>query len=328
MSELYGNTLTNAAPTLSLLIPAYNAARFLPRLLTSAESQVEPFDEIWVYDDNSGDDTVQVAERYGAKVLKGSVNRGCSAGKNALANHVQSDWIHFHDADDELLPNFVSLAKNWIAENRFDVVLFDYEWRDDDTGELLNVRTFDPEDVSRDARSFAIREQINPFCGLYRRKAILSAGGYDEDPSVLFNEDVAFHVRLAFAGLTFAVEQEVSLINYRRGNSMSSANEVKCARAHYNVLRRTLDLPESSRYHKEIALKLWSVAGLLGSLNDWATADDAVNLAARLAPPSPAAGSFWFRSLAQLSPVNALRLREYGIRTLRPRHRKELLTNK
>ena len=307
--------------TLSLLIPAFNASAYLPRLLKSAHAQTQPFDQIWVYDDGSTDDTVEVARKHGANVLEGAVNKGCSVGKNALARHVATDWMHFHDADDELMPNFVELARKWIRRDQFDVVLFDYEWRDEATNDLRLIRRFDPEGAARDPRSYAIREQINPFCGLYRRSAYLQAGGCDEDPTVLYNEDVAFHIRLAFAGLTFAVESEVSIVNYWRENSMSAANRLRCVQAHYHVLRKTLDLNGASAYRKEIGAKLWAVAGLLASLRDWAYADEAVNLAARLAAPSPQAGSAWFRALAKVAPRTALRTREIAIRALRPESR-------
>jgi len=92
--------------TLALCIPAYNAAAYLPRLLTSAVNQAIPFTEILVYDDCSTDSTAAIARSYGANVISGSVNKGCSFGKNALAEKTTCEWIHFHDADDELLPNF------------------------------------------------------------------------------------------------------------------------------------------------------------------------------------------------------------------------------
>jgi glycosyltransferase involved in cell wall biosynthesis len=150
-------------PTLALLIPAYNAAAYLPRLLRSAKNQTEPFDEIWVYDDCSSDETATVAESYGARVVRGATNRGCSAGKNALAARTGADWLHFHDADDELYPNFVALARRWIDDGRFDVVLFAYEERCEASSKPTGLRIFDPLDVHQDARSYAIREQINPF---------------------------------------------------------------------------------------------------------------------------------------------------------------------
>src|SRR5690348_347154 len=86
-------------PTLALCIPAYNAGRYLPRLLRAAHAQEgPPFDEILVYDDCSTDDTAAIAGAYGATVIRGDVNRGCSFGKNQLAQRAVSDWIHFIDA--------------------------------------------------------------------------------------------------------------------------------------------------------------------------------------------------------------------------------------
>jgi glycosyltransferase involved in cell wall biosynthesis len=306
-----------ARPTLALLIPAYNAASHLPRLLASAHAQSEPFDEIWVYDDASSDETAKVAESLGAQVLQGTVNRGCSAGKNALALRARSEWLHFHDADDELMPNFVSLARHWMSEGQHDVVLFPYEERDETTGRLLGARPFDPDDIARDARSYAIREQINPFCGLYRRDVFVAAGGYDEDPEVLFNEDVAMHIQLAFAGLSFAAETAVSIINYQRPDSMSQANQLKCIQAHYAVLRKTATRPGAAAYGAEIASKLWKAAGVLSAYLDWERADAAVALARTLAPDL-FEGSAVFRAMARISPPLALRAREASVRALQP----------
>ena len=227
-------------PTIAMLVPAFNAADYLPRLLEFAVQQAEPFDEIWVYDDCSTDDTAEIAKHYGANVVRGDVKRGCTCAKNILAARTEADWLHFHDADDELGPPFVALARRWTTKGSADVVLFPYEERDDATGKHMGYRMFEPNDVARDPRSYAIREQINPFCGLYRRVAFLRAGGYDEDPVVHYNEDVAMHIRLAFAGLTFAAEKEIAIINHRRSNSMSAANRLKCVQAQYQVMRKTI----------------------------------------------------------------------------------------
>jgi glycosyltransferase involved in cell wall biosynthesis len=307
-----------ARPTLAMLIPAYNAARYLPRLLESAVRQTQPFDEIWVYDDCSSDDTAAIAERYGARVVRGDLNQGCSHGKNRLTAETKCDWIHFHDADDELMPNFVERARVWISDGRFDVVLFAYEWRDDETGETIMYRRFDRQELQRDARSYTIREQINPFCGAYKRQAFLEAGGYDEDPLVLYNEDVALHIRLAFRGLSFSADEAVTVINYRRGNSMSAANGLRCLRAHYHVLRKTADYEGAERCANEISRKLWIAVGGLTAHLDWRTADDAARLAVRLAGLSGVPASRLFRALCYTSPHLAIRVREWLIRAFKP----------
>jgi glycosyltransferase involved in cell wall biosynthesis len=49
------------------------------------KKQQIPFDEILVYNDCSTDDTAVIAREYGATVITGDVNIGCSAGKNSLA---------------------------------------------------------------------------------------------------------------------------------------------------------------------------------------------------------------------------------------------------
>jgi glycosyltransferase involved in cell wall biosynthesis len=313
--------------TLSLCIPAYNAAAYLPRLLRSALAQTIPFDEIWVYDDRSTDQTGEIARQFGAKVVRGDINRGCSHGKNALAEQTTCNWIHFHDADDALYPNFVERAHCWMQlDNPPDIVLFDYEWREDVSNELISVRKFNDAELRRDAIAYSIREQINPFCGLYNRAAYLKAGGYDTDPLVLYNEDVAFHCRMAIAGLRFAAEPTTTIINYRRTASMSAANQAKCARAHFHVMRKVAEVLED-KYTDLIAQNLWSVAGISASYLDWEIADQAVQLASKLNGKTCETLSPRFQFLCYLNPHIAIRLRELCIRLLKPQLRQQVFTS-
>ena len=96
---------------LALRIPVYNASTTLPRLLTSANKQAIHSKEILVYSDCSTNDRAEVAERFGAKVLHGKTNMGCAFGKNGIAVIVESDWLYFHDADDDLMPNFTKVDR-------------------------------------------------------------------------------------------------------------------------------------------------------------------------------------------------------------------------
>lgn len=305
--------------TLALCIPAYQAANHLPRLLKSAKAQEIPFDEVLVYDDASQDNTADVAERFGAKVFRGAANIGCSAGKNALLHQVGSEWIHFHDADDELLPNFTRLAHGWMAREKCpDVVLFNYEYRDDQTKHLIASSDFDAMALQSDPFRYAILNQINPFCGLYRRSRILDVGGYDIDPEILYNEDVAFHCKLAKAGLSFSAEREVSIINYRMQGSMSAANQAKCLRAHVEVMRR-LARDTGDRFATEIQLKLWAAATSLASLQEWSDVDSTVTLANSLSDGIPKNQGRLFSVLSQvLGPRRSFRVREHMIRLFKP----------
>src|ERR1700733_1516638 len=180
------NKFPMSKPTLALCIPAFNAAKFLPRLLNSAKAQKIPFDEIIVCDDASKDETTAITRAHGAKVVSNETNLGCSASKNRALAVASSDWIHFHDADDELLPNFTLLARKWmLMPDAPDVVLFDYEYHDNETGELLSQSNFDDHALQQDPIRYAILNQINPFCGLYRRERLVEIGGHDIEPKIL-----------------------------------------------------------------------------------------------------------------------------------------------
>lgn len=300
--------------TLALCIPAYNAEWCLPRLLESAQKQYILFDEILVYNDCSKDATSKIAEKYGAKVVEGDINRGCSFGKNKLLEVTNCNWVHFHDADDELLPNFTTLAHQWMKKDDCpDVVLFDFEYRDNETNKLLSKSDFNSAKLKKDPIQYAILQQINPFCGLYKVEALRKINGYDIDEKIIYNEDVAFHCKLALAGLSFDAEKEISIINYRIKNSMSNGNQLKCEQAHFEVMRRNAE-KVGNVYGKEIAQKLWANAVILVSLSDSHTSKMAVDLALKLDPNAYKSETLMVRLLAHLNANFAIKLRELMIR--------------
>lgn len=308
--------------TLALCIPAYNAAWCLPRLLESAKKQTIAFDEILVYDDCSTDNTTQIAESYGVKVFRGEKNIGCSAGKNYLLFQTQCEYIHFHDADDELLLNFTTLAHNWMNKpNCPDVVLFDYEYRDNDTKELISKSNFNHEELGNDPIKYAILNQINPFCGLYSVEKLRNVDGYDTHAAILYNEDVAFHCKLAFAGMSFGVEKEVSIINYRINGSMSGANQLKCAQAHFEVMKKNAE-NGGNKYHKEIAFKLWQNAAVLAMYSDWATCKKAIKKAKKLNSNIPYHENIGVKVFSYVNPFLAFLFREFYTRIFKPNLRK------
>jgi glycosyltransferase involved in cell wall biosynthesis len=305
-------------PSLALLIPAYNACAFLPRLLESAARQTEPFDEIWVYDDCSTDNTAEVAKKLGANLVRGDVNRGCTYGKSVLVERTSCDWVHFHDADDLLMPNFVERAHDWTTKQGADVVCFACEERWEDSGELIGVSIPNDRGLLEDPIGYTIRHKINAISGIYRRSSFLSAGGFDLDPEVLFNEDQACHTKLARAGLVFRGDKTVTVINLRRRTSMWTSNQSKALRAHYNVMRKALAGNQGERNKDAIAKNLWDVVGGSASQLDWETADDSALLAISLTGLSTLPPGRVFRNLCRISPRGALRVREWLIRLFKP----------
>jgi glycosyltransferase involved in cell wall biosynthesis len=301
---------------LALLIPARNAEGFIGRLFDSVEAQTEPFDEVLVYDDASHDRTGEVAARRGARVVRSDSNTGPSHGKNALAEITTCEWVHFHDADETLGAEFVSVARAHIRRDQADVVLFGTEDRDFCSGASLGRRVWDDGALGADPVRYAVRETITN-CGVYRRQTFLAAGGFDLDETVKYNEDQAMHLRLALAGLRFCSDPYVGVTVYRRSGSMSSAHPIECARAQVDVLARVAD-QTGRKYAAEIGTRLWHLAGVCGGYSDWEYVRRSLAIAASIGYRDPVAEHWGIRALSRVAPVLAIRGREYLVRSLKP----------
>jgi glycosyltransferase involved in cell wall biosynthesis len=90
---------------LSVIIPAFNAAKTLAASIESILAQRENGIEIVVVDDGSTDKTADVMQSYGDRIVPVfQMNRGASAARNAGLKCSSADLIKFLDADDYLLP--------------------------------------------------------------------------------------------------------------------------------------------------------------------------------------------------------------------------------
>jgi glycosyltransferase involved in cell wall biosynthesis len=94
----------------SILIPAYNAERWLGATIQSALAQTWPRKEIIVVDDGSRDRTFEVAKRFASSSVRvvTQPNGGAVAARNHALALAQGDWIQWLDADDLLDPEKIS----------------------------------------------------------------------------------------------------------------------------------------------------------------------------------------------------------------------------
>jgi glycosyltransferase involved in cell wall biosynthesis len=87
--------------SISVVIPAYNRAIFLPETLKSVFNQSLPPSEVIVVDDGSTDDTGEVLRAYGSQIRTlRQGNRGVSAARNAGVAMASGELLAFLDADD------------------------------------------------------------------------------------------------------------------------------------------------------------------------------------------------------------------------------------
>lgn len=93
--------------TISVIIPAYNADKYLAEAIESALSQTRPAKEIIVVDDASTDRTVEIARSFRTvvRVVKNPSNMGVGVRRNQGVRLAQGDFMAYLDADDKWTPS-------------------------------------------------------------------------------------------------------------------------------------------------------------------------------------------------------------------------------
>ncbi|MGC8751787.1 glycosyltransferase family 2 protein [Hydrotalea sp.] len=209
----------------SLLIPCYNAANFLPRLIESARAQTMPFHEIICYDDASTDETVAVGEALGVKMIRGERNSGPSVGRNRLIQVATGEWLHFHDADDILHPQFVATMTGNILDNQTQLLCdCGTQTNEGKIGNPLATYQINPQ---TDAIAYFLQHIGLAVVGLYNRAFLLQHGVYFNE-QLRYNEDPDFHLRLALAGARFQSVPETLVYVIGHANSSSARHWWSC----------------------------------------------------------------------------------------------------
>ena len=105
-------------PSISVVIPAYNAARFLAATLESVLAQSYPVSECIVVDDGSVDSTADIVGEFEARVtLVSQTNQGVAAARNRGVLEATSELIAFCDADDVWRKDKLELQVQALAED-------------------------------------------------------------------------------------------------------------------------------------------------------------------------------------------------------------------
>ena len=139
---------------LDIIVPAYNAERYIKTCLDSVLSQKTKWNyRIIVIDDGSTDKTGQILDKYEndkrVKIIH-QENRGFSGARNRGLNELDSRYVIFLDSDDILLPNSIELFLNKANELNAAVVEggFAYISEDGKHGKIEKHREgiFNPEE--------------------------------------------------------------------------------------------------------------------------------------------------------------------------------------
>lgn len=192
---------TEFDPKISVVMPAYNAAHFLPRVLTPLIEMLKAGEvaEVLVVDDQSTDNTAALAEEMGARVLVTPKNGGPGLARNLAAEHAVGDILWLVDSDVIAWPGGAALIKDAFADPDVDAVFGSYD--DTPAGqEWLSkyknlTHRYHHQIANREASTFWAG------CGALRKSRFLEIGGFDVEtykvPSI---EDIELGYRIRAAG--------------------------------------------------------------------------------------------------------------------------------
>jgi glycosyltransferase involved in cell wall biosynthesis len=238
--------------TVSVIVPAYDSAKFIARALDSVFAQTFPDYEVIIINDGSPDtEELEIAlEPYRKRIvyLK-QENGGPGKARNNGIRCAQGKYVAFLDSDDSMLPECLETQLALFEKDHsLDLVYSDLLLKGDSP---LSGKTFMETAPSMGEATFdaVLTEkcQIPTSAVIARKQALLDAGLFDE--SLFRAEDYDLWLRLAHLGKKIGYQRKILGIRCIHSAALSS-DESKMLIAWMHVLKkldRTLHLTDQSR---------------------------------------------------------------------------------
>jgi GT2 family glycosyltransferase len=274
-------------PKTALLIPCYNAERYLPSLKRQIENLKPAFDEVLLVDDGSTDRTVERGRELGLKIEPLGTNRGPGAARNAAAKRTNAEWIHFHDADDELHANYLEKTLP-MARVDVDVVLSSSDFVQETDRRFIMRWSFDADAWSQNPMAEAVRTGVNTTSSLIRKTKFDEIGGFNEEKRCW--EDGDMHLRLALAGARFMTVPDVLCTSLRHSRG-TSGNRLYCHHCRLAFLREyTKNVPTIPAI--DLLTEIIKTATWLNEEGDSNGVNESLNLALKMGWKGPVTKNF------------------------------------
>jgi glycosyltransferase involved in cell wall biosynthesis len=166
-------------PLVSILVPCFNAERWIAEAIESALAQTWPEKEVIVMDDGSTDRSLDIIKRFDGRIRwETGPNRGSNATRNRLLALARGEWLQYLDADDYLLPEKLARQVEFACEHPNVAVIYSpVAWKRVENGTVVCTETPIPE--PRDPWILLALWRLPQTGGaLWKKSVLVSAGGW------------------------------------------------------------------------------------------------------------------------------------------------------
>lgn len=210
-------------PRVSVVIPAYTAARFIEATLDSVAAQTYRDFELVIVDDGSPDDTKAVVDRWlertgtpGQCVRR--PNGRIAAARNTGLRAAKGELIALLDHDDSWTPDKLGLC---VAEfdAHPDTVLVGHHLDVVSGGKVVRTEYKGPAVPNMYHRLLFIGNAVSPTAAVFRKDKALAIDGFRENPQFNTVEDYDFWMRLSRTGPFRFLDRTLGSYNVIEGSA-------------------------------------------------------------------------------------------------------------
>lgn len=188
------------APSVSVVIPAYNSSEFLEEAVESALKQTHEPDLVIVVDDESQDDSFALAKKLASANSKvraiNRTNGGACAARNTGLGLSNTDFVQFLDADDRLLPDAIERHLIEFGKYPKSLMVFGSNYVISADGERVGGNLTPSKNVTLEELAMCVTPA--PSQCLYRASILREIGGFNE--TLRPGDEIDLNIRLARLG--------------------------------------------------------------------------------------------------------------------------------
>lgn len=207
----------------SIIMPAYNSARYLNESISSVINQTYNSWELIICDDNSHDETVSICLEWckkddRIKLISNLYQKGASGARNSCLDYAKGRYIAFLDSDDLWFPNKLELQVDFITKNKYSFI-YSYHNVMNENGKI-NAVCLAPEKVN--SRLMKYSNFIPCLTAMYDSESI----GKVYQPYIKKRNDFALWLKILNSGsVSDAYCLKISTAAYRVNSYGLSSNK-------------------------------------------------------------------------------------------------------